>query len=82
MRRLATADRMLSDGKDIAAVCRELQVSEQTYYRWRKGLGHLQHGVDLLVEHMFEYDEVECEGLGFDRLSGNSLNVRREGVRT
>ena len=31
MRKLATADRMLNDGKDVADACRELQVSEQTY---------------------------------------------------
>jgi hypothetical protein len=31
VRKLATADRMLNDGKDVAEVCRELQVSEQTY---------------------------------------------------
>jgi putative transposase len=35
VRKLATADRMLNEGKDVAEVCRELQVSEQTYYRWR-----------------------------------------------
>jgi len=35
VRKLATADRMLGEGKDVADVCRELQVSEQTYYRWR-----------------------------------------------
>jgi putative transposase len=35
VRKLATADRMLGEGKDVAYVCRELQVSEQTYYRWR-----------------------------------------------
>ena len=39
MRRLATADRMLNEGKDVADVCRELQVSEQTYYRWRSQFG-------------------------------------------
>ena len=33
VRKLATADRMLNEGKDVADVCRELQVSEQTYYR-------------------------------------------------
>ena len=33
VRKLATADRMLGEGKDVADVCRELQVSEQTYYR-------------------------------------------------
>jgi transposase InsO family protein len=32
VRKLATADRMLNDGKDVADVCRELQVSEQTYH--------------------------------------------------
>jgi putative transposase len=35
VRKLATADRMLNGGKDVADVCRELQVSEQTYCRWR-----------------------------------------------
>src|SRR5881296_3142860 len=37
--KLATADRMLNEGKDVADVCRELQVSEQTYYRWRNQFG-------------------------------------------
>jgi putative transposase len=35
VRKLATADRMLGEGKDVADVCRELQVSEQTCCRWR-----------------------------------------------
>ena len=39
VRKLATADRMLNEGKDVADVCRELQVSEQTYYRWRNQSG-------------------------------------------
>jgi transposase-like protein len=42
VRKLATADRMLGEGKDIAAVCRKLQVSEQTYYRWRNQFGGLK----------------------------------------
>jgi putative transposase len=29
-------------GKDVADVCRELQVSEQTYYRWRNQFGGLK----------------------------------------
>jgi putative transposase len=33
VRKFGQADRMLADGADIAAVCRELGVSEQTYYR-------------------------------------------------
>jgi putative transposase len=39
VRKLATADRMLNEGKDVADVCRELQVSEQTYYWWRNQFG-------------------------------------------
>ncbi len=39
VRKLGQADRMLADGSDIAAVCRELGISEQTYYRWRNQYG-------------------------------------------
>jgi putative transposase len=42
VRKLAHADRMLGEGKDIADVCRELQVAEQTYYRWRNQFGGLK----------------------------------------
>jgi putative transposase len=42
VRKLATADRMLGEGKDVADVCRELGVSEQTYYRWRNQFGGLK----------------------------------------
>lgn len=34
-------DRLLSEGKDVAAVCRQLGVSEQTYHRWRNQFGGL-----------------------------------------
>src|SRR4029453_5767881 len=42
VRKLATADRMLGEDKDVAAVCRELGGSEQTYYRWRNQFGGLK----------------------------------------
>ena len=42
VRKLAQADRMLGEGKDVADVCRELGVSEQTYYRWRNQFGGLK----------------------------------------
>jgi putative transposase len=42
VRKLQHADRLLADGKDVADVCRELQVSEQTYYRWRNQFGGLK----------------------------------------
>ena len=40
--KLATADRMLNEGKDVSDVCRELQVSEQTYHRWRNQFGGMK----------------------------------------
>jgi putative transposase len=42
VRKLTQADRLLTNGTDIADVCRELQVSEQTYYRWRNQFGGLK----------------------------------------
>lgn len=42
VRKLGQADRMLADGADVAAVSRELGVSEQTYYRWRNQYGGLK----------------------------------------
>ena len=39
IRKLRDTDRMLSEGKDIAAVCQALEVCEATFHRWRN-----QHG--------------------------------------
>jgi transposase-like protein len=40
--KLTKADRLLGEGKDVADVCRELGVAEQTYYRWRNQFGGLK----------------------------------------
>jgi transposase-like protein len=42
IRKLAIADRVLAEGGDIAAACRELNVTEATYYRWRNQYGGLK----------------------------------------
>ena len=42
VRKLTTADRLLAEGKDVAAVCRELGISEPTYHRWRNQFGGLK----------------------------------------
>ena len=42
VRKLTSADRLLAEGKDVAAVCRELGVSEPTYHRWRNQFGGLK----------------------------------------
>ena len=42
IRKLREADRMLSEGKEIAAVCQALEVSEATFHRWRNQYGGMK----------------------------------------
>ncbi len=39
---LREAEIKLAGGKKIGEVCRELTISEQSYYRWRKEYGGMQ----------------------------------------
>ncbi len=41
VRKLHEADKLIGQGKDLAAVLKHLEVSEQTYYRWRRRYGEL-----------------------------------------
>ena len=40
--KLREAEVLLSQGSNVADVCKQLGVSEQTYYRWRKQYGGMQ----------------------------------------
>lgn len=42
VRKLKEADRMLSEGADVAAVARHLQITETTYHRWRNQYGGMK----------------------------------------
>ena len=42
IRKLREADRLLAEGADIADVARHLEVSEQTYHRWRNQFGGMK----------------------------------------
>ena len=42
IRKLRDADAMLNSGKDLAAVLQVLEVSEQTYYRWKNQYGGMK----------------------------------------
>jgi len=37
--KLRQADVLIGQGKNVPEVCREIEVSEQTYYRWRQKYG-------------------------------------------
>jgi len=39
---LRQAEVLLSQGKTVGEVCRQLEVSENTYYRWRRVYGGLE----------------------------------------
>ena len=39
---LREAEIKLAGDKKIGSICRELGISEQSYYRWRKGYGGMQ----------------------------------------
>lgn len=42
VRKLREADRLLAEGSDVGEVARHLQVSEQTYHRWRAQYGGMK----------------------------------------
>ena len=42
IRKLREADRLLGEGAEIAEVARHLEVSEQTYHRWRNQFGGMR----------------------------------------
>jgi putative transposase len=42
IRKLREADQLLGEGADVAEVARHLEVSEQTYHRWRNQFGGMK----------------------------------------
>jgi putative transposase len=52
---LRQAEIMISQGNSIAQTCKKLEISEQTYYRWRKEYGGMQ------VEQAKRLKELEKE---------------------
>ena len=44
VRKLREADRLLGEGIELPEVFKQLEVSEQTYYRWRNQFGGMKAG--------------------------------------
>ena len=42
VRKLREADGLLSSGKTIAEICKQLEISEQTFHRWRNQYGGMK----------------------------------------
>ena len=60
--KLREAEVLLSQGQTVGAVSRKLEVTEQTYYRWRKEYGGMQ------VEQARRLKELERENVQLKRL--------------
>jgi putative transposase len=52
VRKIQDADRILAEGGDVAAVVRELNVTEATYYRWRNQFGGLKAEDAKKLKHL------------------------------
>jgi transposase-like protein len=52
VRKIQDADRILAEGGDVAAVVRQLNVTEATYYRWRNQFGGLKAEDAKKLKHL------------------------------
>ena len=53
IRKLREADRLLAEGKDVDEVARHLEVSPQTYHRWRNQFGGMKRRATQRLEPPF-----------------------------
>ena len=60
--KLREAEVLLSKGQSVVEACRKLEVSEQTYYRWRKEYGGMR------VEQARRLKELEKENSRLKKL--------------
>jgi len=61
IRLLRQAEVLLSEGKSIREVCRQMGVSDATYYKWRKEYGGMQ------MSQAKRFKELEKENLYLKR---------------
>ena len=76
--KLREAEVLLSQGQTVGAVSRKLEVTEQTYYRWRREYGGMQ------VEQARRLKELERENAQLKKLVADlSLNnsILKEAAR-
>ena len=62
VRKLREADRLLAEGASVADVARHLEVSEQTFHRWRNQYGGLK------ADDVKRLKELEAENARLKRI--------------
>jgi len=60
--RLRKAEVMVSQGETVATVCKAIEITDQTYYRWRKEYGGLK------LDQAKHFKELEKENGRLKRL--------------
>jgi transposase-like protein len=59
--KLREADVLLGQGNTVSQVCKQIGVTDQTYYRWRKGYGGMR------VDQVKRLKELETENARLKR---------------
>jgi putative transposase len=67
VRKLREADRLLGEGIELPEVFKQLEVSEQTYYRWRNQFGGMK------AEDVKRLKELEAENARLKRIVADQL---------
>ena len=78
VRKLREADRLRAEGADIDAVCRQLEVSVQTYQRWRSQFKAMR------PEDVVRLKQLEKENARLKRIVGEQaldIDMLREVAR-
>jgi hypothetical protein len=78
VRKLREADRLLAEGSDLEAVCRQLEVSIQTYQRWRSQFKAMR------PEDVVRLKQLEKENARLKRIVGEQaldIDMLREVAR-
>ena len=75
VRKLREADRLLAEGADVDAVCRHLEISVQTYQRWRAQFKAMR------PEDFVRLKALEKENAGLKRIVGEQALEQRYRAR-
>lgn len=67
VRKLREADRLLGEGHGLAEVIKQLEVSEQTYYRWRNQFGGMK------ADDVKRLKELEAENQRLKRIVADQV---------
>src|SRR6201993_4723407 len=67
VRKLREADRLLGEGIELPEVLKQLEVSEQTYYRWRNQFGGMK------ADDVKRLKELEAENARLKRILADQV---------